>query len=371
MKRLLIFISASCFVITMHVKAQQRPQTPQAPFPYQVREVSYIVASDTSVKLAATLTLPPGKGPFKAILIIGGSGQTSRDQPFFGHKPLWVLSDLLTREGYATLRFDDRGAGLSSKGSKKLHELEEEDYLADAAAGIDFLKKQPSIDSNKIGVVGHSAGAAQGLRLLANRKNNLYFSIMLAGCVNNYPHMVVMQQSRLMAKAAGWPLSWQQADSAFVSRSIYYTKTEKNYEQRYKAIKEIADEELANLGKLETDVLQKKMYTRVNILSSDQFHNAAQVEPEDDLLKIKSPVLIINGDLDLNVDAAFHSPKMASSLQRNFHQKSKLVVLKGINHLLQSGGQTGLMEESKDISETISPLVLNEISAWLKTLDRP
>ncbi len=364
-------ITIACLVmLAISVKGQQRPQTPIAPFPYDVEEVFYKVASDTAVKLAATVTIPKDQGPFPAILIIGGSGQTSRDQPFFNHKPLWVLADFLTRLGYVTLRFDDRGAGSSTLGSKKIHELQEEDYLADASAGIDFLKKHPSVDPKKIGVIGHSAGAGQGLALLADKSKQLVFSIMLAGYVNNYPHMVVAHQSKMMAKAAGWPLSWQRADSSFVSRSIYYTKNENNYEQRYKAIKAIADEELTKLGKLETDELQKRINTRVYILASEQFHKAAQVEPKDNLLMIKSPVLIINGDLDLNVDAAYHSPRMASSLQKNFNSKSKIVVLKGINHMLQGGGRTGLMEESKDINETISPLILEQISKWLSTLSK-
>lgn len=359
------------FIIAVAFKAnsQQRPQTPQPPFPYTVEEVSYTIESDTTVRLAATLTIPKSKGPFKAILIIGGSGQTSRDQPFFGHKPLWVLSDYLTRLGYATLRFDDRGAGQSTKGSKKLHELEEKDYLADAAAGIDFLKQHPLIDPSKIGVIGHSAGATQGLAILADEKRGLCFSIMLAGCVSDYPHMIVAQQSKLMAKAAGWSIAWQKADSSFVSRSIHYTKSENNYEQRYKSIKAIADDELSKLEEQQRDELQKKMYTRVHILSSEQFYQAAQQEKDDYLLKIKSPVLIINGDLDLNVDAAYHSPKMAASLKKNFHQKSRIVVLKGINHMLQGGGKTGLMEESKEINETISPLILKEIKDWLTKLN--
>jgi hypothetical protein len=38
--------------------------------------------------------------------------------------------------------------------------------------------------------------------------------------------------------------------------------------------------------------------------------------------------------------------------------------------MLQGGGRTGLMEESKDINETISPLILEQISKWLSTLSK-
>ena len=63
------------------------------------------------IRLAGTLTLPPGKGPFPAVALITGSGRQNRDDAIFGHKPFLVLSDYLTRKGIAVLRDDDRGEG--------------------------------------------------------------------------------------------------------------------------------------------------------------------------------------------------------------------------------------------------------------------
>ncbi len=114
--------------------------------------------------------------------------------------------------------------------------------------------------------------------------------------------------------------------------------------------------------------MAKGFYTRVNILSSEQFHKAAQVKQEDWLLKIKCPVLIINGDLDLNVDAKIYVPKMAASLKKNYNKKSNIYVLHGINHMLQQG-KTGLSEESNEIKETINPEILDIIGKWLYNLE--
>ena len=62
------------------------------------------------VKLAGTLTLPPGKGPFPAVVLLTGSGAQDRDETILGHKPFLVLADYLTRRGVAVLRVDDRGS---------------------------------------------------------------------------------------------------------------------------------------------------------------------------------------------------------------------------------------------------------------------
>jgi hypothetical protein len=63
----------------------RRPQTPRPPFPYRTEEVT--VDSAAGVKLAGTLTLPQGKGPFPAVVMISGSGAQDRDETLLGHKP--------------------------------------------------------------------------------------------------------------------------------------------------------------------------------------------------------------------------------------------------------------------------------------------
>ena len=66
------------------------------------------------MKLAGTLTVPPGAGPFPAVILITGSGAQDRDESILGHKPFLVLADYLTRRGVAVLRVDDRGVGGST-----------------------------------------------------------------------------------------------------------------------------------------------------------------------------------------------------------------------------------------------------------------
>ena len=96
-----------------------RPQTPKPPFPYRSEEVTYENKAG-GVKLAGTLTLPPGQGPFPAVLLITGSGPQDRDETILGHKPFLVIADALTRRGIAVLRVDDRGVGGSSGSGSEL-----------------------------------------------------------------------------------------------------------------------------------------------------------------------------------------------------------------------------------------------------------
>src|SRR5262245_40040712 len=92
--------------------ALNRPQTPKGSFPYESHEVTFHSGAG-NVRLAGTLLVPKGKGPFPAVALATGSGQQDRDETLMGHKPFLVIADALARRGIASLRWDDRGTGAS------------------------------------------------------------------------------------------------------------------------------------------------------------------------------------------------------------------------------------------------------------------
>ena len=105
------------------------------------------------VRLAYALDLPPGRGPFPAVVAGHGSGRTTRQQM------AW-LAGRWTAMGFAVLRFDKRGVGESSgtyvnvgtQGSPTVFPQ----LAADIAAGVRFLRERPDIDRRRVGLVGNS-----------------------------------------------------------------------------------------------------------------------------------------------------------------------------------------------------------------------
>jgi predicted acyl esterase len=138
------------------LSAPKRPQTPVSPFPYSEKEVT-IKTSDEKVKLSGTLTIPEGKGPFPAVVLISGSGPQDRNEELMGHKPFLVLADYLSRNGIAVLRYDDRGVGKSTGNFAKATSF---DFAEDAEAVWNFLSRQKKIDKTKVGLLGHSEGGS-------------------------------------------------------------------------------------------------------------------------------------------------------------------------------------------------------------------
>lgn len=60
----------------------------------------------------------------------------------------------LLRAGYHVLAYDTRGFGQSGHGPTQIN-----DFPRDIEGAVNFLKNQPSVDSQKIGVIGASVGA--------------------------------------------------------------------------------------------------------------------------------------------------------------------------------------------------------------------
>ncbi|MEJ2162538.1 MAG: CocE/NonD family hydrolase, partial [Robiginitalea sp.] len=114
----------------------KRPQEPTEPYPYESKEV--IIANPTDgIELSGTLTLPAGTEKPPVVVLISGSGPQDRNEEVFGHKPFLVISDHLTRNGIAVLRYDDRGTGKSTGDHDA---ATSEDLARDVVSAVEFLK---------------------------------------------------------------------------------------------------------------------------------------------------------------------------------------------------------------------------------------
>src|ERR1700733_9959989 len=175
----------------------KRPQVPKKPYPYREEEVTYANRTQ-NVTLAATFTIPQGKGPFAAVLLITGSGPQDRDESLLGHKPFLVLSDYLTRHGIAVLRADDRG---TARSTGVFAGATTADFATDTEAGIAYLKTRAEVDPHKIGLIGHSEGGVIA-PMIAARNKDVAFIVMMAG--TGVPgDAVLAEQTKLILMADG------------------------------------------------------------------------------------------------------------------------------------------------------------------------
>lgn len=295
-----------------------RPQTPQPPFPYQTEEVSFVNTED-SASLAGTLTYPVGynsKRKVPVVIMVTGSGLQNRDEELFEHKPFLVIADFLARNGIASLRYDDRGAGLSTG---DIENVTTEGFCRDAAAGIAFLRKTGHF--SKIGVLGHSEGGSIAFMLAAQKKCDFIVSMAGPGLRGD---SIIVEQTNELLRQQGQP-------ATMTVRQMRLTM-----------------------------LLQK---------TNPWYDYFVDFDPAPVIKQIKCPALLLNGDKDSQVMAASNIPVIRALLSDNEkHQLPDNQVIKvypGLNHLFQHC-TTGMPAEYGSIEETISEEVLHDIAEWIK-----
>jgi dienelactone hydrolase len=130
------------------------------------------------VELAATISIPRwGSGPFPALVSVHGSGPMRR-QDLSGD--WWRL----VPHGIVVLTYDKRGVGESSGRFQEVRLASSEEQLrtlaADARACLEFLKKHPRVDPQRIGFFG-SSQAGWIIPLASDGRTDVAFNVILAG----------------------------------------------------------------------------------------------------------------------------------------------------------------------------------------------
>jgi len=325
-----------------------RPQTPKPPFPYRAEEVSYRNPA-SGLKLAATLTLPEGPGPFPAVVLISGSGTQDRDETIFDHKPFLVIADALTRKGVAVLRVDDRGAGGSDKGDPATAGIPA--FATDVAAGVAFLRARADIDPTRIGLIGHSEGGQIAPLVAADDPRIAFLVLMAAPGVDGTA--LLLAQNRALFTANGLPAD--QVEIMMKNRAEWF--------QAARDAQDVDDGRARLNAVLDRQGLPATSPQRAQVLalSSAAGHYMLNARPADALAKIKIPVLAIGGSKDLQVDAKTNLAAIRAALAGDADVTVK--ELPGLNHLMQTA-DTGLPTDYGQIEETIAPVALTTVVDW-------
>lgn len=222
-------------------------------------------------KLTGTLTLPRNhSGKLGLVLFIHGDGPIDSTHGE-GYKPLW---ERLASIGYASLSLDKRGIG-GSEGNWLDQSMD--DRVVEAQHAIAWAKEQSIIDDSKIGVWGASQ-AGWVIPKLAG-KEHLAFSILVSPAIN------WLEQGEYNTHS-------QMAKDGHSTEEI---QNQVDYENQIKEIlkKHGTYEEYTKIAR-EHDLISKE---RWNFIKKNFASDATA-----DLHHFKTPVLLLLGEDDVNVD---------------------------------------------------------------------
>lgn len=330
-----------------------RPQLPRPPFPYRSEEVSF-TSQPAQVKLAGTLTVPAGKGPFPAVALLTGSGPEDRDETVFGHKPFAVLADYLTRRGWAVLRFDDRGVGQSGG---TLAGTTSADYATDARAALAFLRARPGINKHKVGLIGHSEGGTAAIRAAGQPQGpDLLVLLAAPGLPGNE---LIVQQTLALARVQNVDsIQLMYVENAQRQVLDILQQTPDNAQARNKLLPLLNYEGSTDPARLAVVEAQIRQAT------SPGYRALLAERPAQTLPKVACPVLALNGSKDRQVPAAANLAAIRQGLQAGPSRDVTVREVPGLNHLFQTAS-TGSPAEYGVIEETFAPAALQLIGDWL------
>ena len=337
----------------------KRPQEPQPPFPYRSEEVTVRNERD-GINLAGTLTLPEKGTKFPAVVMVTGSGAQNRDEEIMGHKPFFVIADYLTRNGIAVLRCDDRGTA-ASQGTHAT--ATNEDFATDTEAMVNYLRSRKEINAKKIGIIGHSAGGIIAF-IVAKKDLSIAFVVSLAGA-GVRGDSLMLKQVELISKSQGMPDAvWQGMKPSIRNRYAILQQTDKTPEELQKELyadvtKTMSPEQLKDLNTIQ------QISAQISSMTSPWYLHFMRYDPGQDLKKLKCPVLALNGEKDIQVDAAMNLAAIQERITGNGNKNVTVKAYPNLNHLFQTC-EKGTLAEYGQLEETINPEVLKDIIEWIR-----
>lgn len=337
-----------------------QPQEPKQPYPYYTEDITFDNLR-AGIHLSGTFTRPSERGTYPAVVLITGSGPQDRNEEVNqGHKPFLILADHLTRKGIAVLRFDDRGTYKSSGNFQQATSL---DFCDDVESAVAFLKTRKDIDSNRIGLIGHSEGGTVA-SIVASRPGNTAFIVLLAGPGLRGDSVMLIQGEKIR-KSAG--MSHENIQKALSQGAALYNiviksqdpKTLKAELTAYASGLDIAKNEIpSNMTK------QQFIAEQVKAISSPWWQFFLKHDPSATFQKVTCPVLALNGGNDWQVTPKENLAAIKSSLNMAGNRNATIKELPGLNHFFQES-ETGSPNEYATITQTFSPSALTEISTWI------
>jgi pimeloyl-ACP methyl ester carboxylesterase len=330
-------------LIRMQVPAQQLELAREDIASAASRTTAFSLPGDESVTIPAfgfnlggSITRPKTAGPAPALILIGGSGPTDRDETVAGIPIFGQIARELVSAGFAVVRYDKRGVGQSGGRGESATIA---DYAEDARWVLNWLEDQKGIDKERIGLVGHSEGALAAMLLAARERGKVKAIALLAAPSTNGSTVVLEQQKHILSK-----MPIEDAERA---------------------------EKVALQEKINNAVIKGTGWNDIpeaarRVADTPWFYSFLTFDPRRAMNDTRQPILIVHGELDTQV-MPYHADRLAE-LARARRTKAAVDVVKvaGVNHLLVPA-KTGDVSEYATLGESaaVSSQVTSAIAAFM------
>jgi pimeloyl-ACP methyl ester carboxylesterase len=365
---------------------------------YHIEPVT-LTSQPGEVKLAGTLSIPDGTGPFPAVVLLSDMGAQDRDARQGSYRPFADIASFLARQGIAVLRLDDRGVG-ESAGSAALATTA--DLVHDAQAALTYLRLRPTLDPGRTGLIGHGEGGNVAL-LAATQPLPPAFVVTLAASGLVGQELLAAQAEPVMspadtaqagmARRAAWTEVLRKADKlrtsgsnaaqveTYVAQQRLKVKAEERRELEatrkfrqamFEIIRQTPSDDQAqaivlNMLRQRYPSLNPALArTRAVQLTTPWQRYYLRFDPQASLADVQCPVLLINGTNDAEVNAAANLAALEKGLRAN--KRVAVRRLSAVNHLFQTPASELLAATDGTVELVVYPMLLEAMRDWVLQL---
>ena len=189
--------------------------------------------------------------------------------------------------------------------------------------------------------------------MVAAHDHDVAFVVMMAG--SGVPgDQIIEAQQKLIEETAGESKEKVDLDTEREAEIIeLIEKTQDNA---------ALDKQLRTL--MGASLPEAQLAAQLKNVETPWFRSFLTYDPATALRQLTCPVLVLNGEKDLQVPPKLNLPAIRKALDEAGNKHYEIDELPGLNHLFQTA-KTGLPSEYGEIEETISPAVLQKIAAWI------
>ena len=290
--------------------------------------------------LPGTLTLPKGKGPFPAVVLVQGSGPNDADETIGPNKPFKDLAWGLANRGIAVLRYTKRTKQYGKRSMANFATFTVNDETVDdVRSAVTLAAHWPQIDPRRIFVLGHSLGATLAPRIAAGDPA-VAGLVLMAGAVTPMEKLA-LDQIRTIAARENAPKATAQKQISELERTV---------------------------EEIESPTL--KPGTTINFLGSptpsSYWLDLRGYHPAQAAAALHIPMLILQGGRDYQVppsEMALWKKALAGRKNVTFE------LFPTLNHLFEAG--TGPSTPSEYMKPGhVDQKVIDAIAAWIATTAR-
>ncbi|MED0932639.1 alpha/beta fold hydrolase [Bacillus mobilis] len=314
------------------------PFSPVADRPSYSKPESFVdkevVVGSGAFPLPGTLSVPKGKGPFPAVVLVHGAGAADQDSATYALKPFRDLAEGLASKGIAVLRYNKRTYEHGLKTELSPFYTIDKETTDDALFVTRFLQNEPMVDKNQIYILGHSQGGMVIPRIIEKDQNqNIAGAIVMGGAARAFTDNVLDQLEYRLSIGAMKPEEY------------------KYYKSQFELLN---DPNFSSQNPPKDFSLGSPVYW-----DSIRKIKAAEMSKEQ-----KTPLLILQGERDYQVPSKTEIPFWKEQLKERDNIDYRLYPK--LNHFFTEGDGELSKPEEYYSPANIPEYVINDIATWVQ-----